>query len=209
MATRFYLPSSGAASISPAFSTWTTTVGADRINMYTTKTNTAITAKARTYGGASGDHALLRQYISPPIAAQTISGTAAGVGAVQESNTLANVFTYWLLRVFSGDGLTLRGSTTGSADGTEWPGTWASRYHSYSLTSVTAQGGDVLVLEVGFRKDSSTSYTMEFEFGDNDPDDHPASDGDTAVKNPWFEMSMDVVFQGTTSNQLMMTGAGT
>jgi len=70
---RFYLPSSGTAPISPAYdSAWEHTTHAARLPTYSTKQGTPITEGWSGQDGQTND-ALFRQFVSPPLAAQTIS----------------------------------------------------------------------------------------------------------------------------------------
>ncbi len=75
MPTRFYLPSTGAAAVSPSYAAWADTGQAgSRLKAVTTKISSAM-AGVYVASVAGGERTLIRQYVSDPIPAQTITGT--------------------------------------------------------------------------------------------------------------------------------------
>lgn len=213
MATRFYLPSATVSQVNPPFeSGYTNTASALRRKMVTTKLGEAFgTQSILTSAGATGETHLFRQYVSAPLDAQTISGTATGQIRCAESNGLANAFLGCLCKVVSNDGQTLRGSLFGGtvpnlashelAVGTltNRPMTDSSESVPMTLTSVDAQAGDRLVLELFVVEvTSNTTYSLDLEFGDASSTDLAGS-GDlteTTQNNPWLEFSQNLTFQG-------------
>src|SRR3954465_3147954 len=114
MSTLFYLPSTGAAPVSPAFGgagTWGLTTGADRIAMVTARINSAMTSKTATDNSATNNiDCLARQYVSAPIVGdQRIEGTLLGQIRVSESSASANAHVQIKVFVVSGDGTLVRG----------------------------------------------------------------------------------------------------
>lgn len=221
MATRFYLPWTGTtdnAPVSPAFSTeWTITSSAERVMMYTTKTNTALTSDSP---GVSSERRLYKQYVSLPMAAGNsfASGTINYSTSIRcnQSSTAANSFICFFVHIYSEDGATLRDAFGAmSYDGTEMLTTAIqSRYHTTTSTGIsyTTVDGDRLVFEIGYDRSpwDGLSYTTTFNFGDNAAADLDAADADTGADNPWFEVSNNIVFKTDgVPNQLMMTGCGT
>lgn len=125
-------------------------------------------ASGESSAGSPAD-VLIAQYISDPIPAQTISGTIKGLLRTQESTFMA-ARSQLLVKVVSGDGTVVRGVlyagdlTTSAPNATdEWVqasygGRWFLRNiltsagtAPVSLTSVNAQSGDRIVLEIGAR----------------------------------------------------------
>lgn len=209
MATRFYLPSTGAAAVSPAFDLgWGLSVDADRIAMVRTKANSAFNSKAVAESSAIVTDVLMRQYVSEPVAAQTITGTLKCIARANENSSTADFRSQLLVRVVSGDGLVVRGTLIALDTGalaSEWnlvsfvnrkfPKAYATG--GASVTSVTAQDGDRLVVEIGYRAHNTTaaSRTGTLDFGD------PSATGDlvedetgTTQLCPWVEFSQNLTF---------------
>ena len=70
MATRIYLPLTGAAPITPAFGTWTETTGAARIAGVATRLGSAMTSKTQAHTATAANSTFLsRQYVFGPLAA--------------------------------------------------------------------------------------------------------------------------------------------
>ena len=203
-ATRFYLPSTGIAQVSPAFSaSWNLTTAADRIRMYNAhyRINSAMTAKTATGDNTTPQSILNRQYVSDPIAGQTITGTVKGQLLGNENNVGFDGVSAVLIRVVSNDGATVRGTllalTYPVLAGNEYlVSTDENRYTpvSTALTSVAAQNGDRIVVEVGFYCYSKNSKIGSQTFGDNNASDLPEDQTTQTQNNPWIEFSADIQF---------------
>jgi hypothetical protein len=212
VATRFYFPASTLADVSPAFGTWDGTSQALRRKMVTTKGTSAITAGSiidvPTTGNGQG---LDRQYVSAPIAAQTISGTAKGYLMVREYATGDNVDRIYVRGfVVSNDGTTARGSflcfSTGSPNFPAALGPTAEFISNAThrnkviadgdtLTqNVITQDGDRIVLEIGYSHTSGTSPQASAKWGENAAD-LPENETQTSDGAGWFELSMNIAFQ--------------
>lgn len=210
-ATRFYLPSTGTATISPAFdSAWDDTSSVTSRPASTTRGTSAFAEITDTETSSSNTwDVCLGRYISEPLSAQTISGTVMGIIRARESNTAANARSQMVIRVVSGDGTTVRGTLLAQNNTTtninEWVATTtvtAARNARFpvgsaaaALTSVTAQQGDRIVIEVGGRavNTSTTSYTLGMRFGENAAD---LADNETGVVEgaPWIDFSAGIQF---------------
>lgn len=196
--TRFYLPSTGAAEVTPAFSaSWNLTTSADQLRCTTVKQATTMTNKV-TANSSSVQNILNRQYVSDPIAGQTISGTVNGQVRGRESNNAMNGFSSITIRVVSNDGTTVRGTplaiTTGA---TEYSTAVTNRNTpiSSALTSVNAQNGDRIVIEIGARQmAASTNRNVTQSFGDDSATDLAVDETTTTADNPWVEFSGDIKF---------------
>lgn len=216
MATRFYLPASGTAPASPAFgSLWDLTTSATRCPLVTTPTNTALVmvstdAETSTTNAIDG---LIRQYVSDVLPAGSISGTFSYVIGSVESANGANAFNQIRISVVSGDGSVERGvlyagqtdTVPGGADTPNQEFSTAGHLTRFisgaALSSVTAQSGDRIVVEIGarFANTSATSYTAELHIGDPTAGgDHALSSGVNTSLRPWVEFSQNVFSSGPT-----------
>lgn len=197
MATRFYFPLDTAAPVTPSFDGgWNHTAEAVRRKLEKTKGNSTITIGTRI-GSWFTPPALDRQYISDPISAQTISGTFKMQLMTREYATADNVDQGWLkLYVVNNDGSSITGTllslgnygTTG-----EFISNASHRNKIYadgdSLTSVTSNSGDRLVIEIGFKNSGAgTSPEASAKWGEN-ATDLPENDTQTTNGAGWIEFS--------------------
>lgn len=149
-----------------------------------------------------------QQFVSKPLAAQTISGTVKAIMRCAESNVAADMRSQMVIRVVSGDGGTVRGTLLAhdtSVLSNEWnlttlqnrkfPLNWSGG--GAALTSVVAQAGDRIVVEIGNRahNTSATQYYGYIETGDGATNDCAENETDTLQYNPWIEFSQNLVFQ--------------
>jgi hypothetical protein len=168
------------------------------------------------------------QFISDPLAAQTISGTVKGQTFADQSALGAGFCRSLVIRVLSGDGETERGvllahfpATLTSEfslemDGSDW--TIQNRHYppEVALTPVECQAGDVLVVELGVTcftelLDEVGAYFWAYSQGNGDlPEDETTivnSDPnpfEAAQLDPWIEFSHNISFTGAGT-----TGTGT
>lgn len=199
---RFYLPSTGTPSVSPAFeANWTSTTGAIRTSLVTTRISSSMT----THSTVSVP-SLCRQYVSAPLAAQTISGTVKGQ---IRGNRLGNRATsvHAILKVVSNDGSTVLAvlrafdginNTSYGGYATPSPLTNIKFDRSTTLSSYSCAAGDRLVLELGGRSTASWgsgTYDIEISIGDNSGTDLPENQTETAAYNPWIEFSNAITLQ--------------
>lgn len=215
MATRFYLPTTGAAAVNPAYdASWEDTSQAgSRIKMVTAKIASAFGSITATKNSATNPYDILaRQYVSDPIVAQTITGTLTGQLRCSENFGSADAIAQIVVWVVSNDGTTVRGTlmattpTAGSAPTNEFVTSLTNRpfpnttYGSATLSSVAAQDGDRLVVEVGSQHNNTTNGTRNtaIDFGDNSGTDLAADSSTTTQNNPWVEFSQTIVFQSST-----------
>ncbi|MFC1559854.1 hypothetical protein ACFLZ2_01125 [Candidatus Margulisiibacteriota bacterium] len=205
-ATRFYLPSAGAPEITPAYdATWNYTTDADRVRLARFKTNSAMNdTKATAGSGVDSTSALNRQYISDPIAPQTITGTVQGQVRGLEGGVNDNRVSAVLIRVVSNDGTVVRGTLLNLTypaltAANEYTLTMENRYTpvSTAVNSVTAQSGDRIVIEIGafiYKKNGNSTQG----FGDSAVADLPIDQTTVTQSNPWIEFSQDIMFPGVT-----------
>jgi hypothetical protein len=219
MATRFYLSTAPYTANSPAFSgSWDSTANMVRRKMSATKDLTALANKSAAVGGVSGNFHGYVQFVSPPVdgaynfAASTVTNSIVMRWA--ESDSLANCFMQTFFKIVSEDGTVQRDAAGFNTDATEIALTTLTARTFTATTSLmdyTTVAGDRLVIEVGFQKNSSTSYTITTNYGNDAANDLTISTSDTGADNPWFETELNLGFlsEGAIPNQLMMTGVGT
>lgn len=209
--TRFYLPTSGTTTITPAFdSAWDDTSSVTRRPANTTKGTSAFAEVSDTETSTSNTwDVALGQFISDPLVAQTIAGTVYGVIRAREDNASANARSQMVVRVVSSDGATVRGTLLAQNNTTtninEWvvTTTATSARNAYfpvgstgaAVTPVTVQNGDRIVIEVGGRavNTASTTYTLAMRFGEN-ASDAALNESATTEAAPWIELSYPVEF---------------
>jgi len=208
VATRFYLTSSGAAAVNPAFAGWTNTTGADRLKCVTARISSAFTTKTYSIedtGAPFND--LSRQYVSDPINAGDITGTVKGILAAAEGVTQMTTYPQIVIRVVSNDGSTFRGtlidfnnaavSNEYAISTTVWtsrkfPRNWSGS--GTTVTTVTAQANDRIVIDIGFRQDvnGEGSGVVGHRYGDNNGSDKAEDETGTTDLNAWIEFSQDL-----------------
>ncbi len=206
---RFYFAPSAVPDVSPAQSPlWATAIGWKR-QLLTAVDNVAGGSfqKTKTTTGAPQDLGHF-QFTSPPIKAATISGSFTLAIGGWENDPTMDAFLQATIFVVSNDGLTVRGTlyagqsaTTASATVTdpnaEFDPTAANRSRVLSgvtLSSVTVQEGDRLVVEVGYRSCNSAALSSVVLPLENRSigTDLPATanaNGDVGINRPWIEFS--------------------
>lgn len=205
---RFYLPSEGEVPITPAVDStvWTSAgglgtdffrapLGLDRLG---TPQVDRISESSRCGG----------QWISPPLAAQTLSGTVRGQ-MMGKNHTGSRAWGgVCVIRVIQSDGVTVRGTLfDGSVDPTNmYPMAEGPDPHrneplmiNETLTSVDCEDGDYLVFEFGVIRGASWGSGEQWDFrtGDDLQEDLPivaATVRDEVVRNPWIEFSNPIRF---------------
>ncbi|HEX4611490.1 MAG TPA: hypothetical protein VH092_25070 [Urbifossiella sp.] len=220
MVTRFYLPSTGAADASPGFDAgWEYTAAADRLKCVTTKISSSMTSKTGTEtSSTANEDILVRQYVSDPIGAQTITGTVKGQIRAQESGSSGDQRAQVVIKVVSNDGSTVTGTLLAmdtSALSNEFATTLTNRKFpkgssGASLSSVAANSGDRIVIEIGARKGdaSSTNFVATLSFGDNSGTDLAEDEVTTTANNPWIEFSQTLSFSTGMIGSAAVTEAG-
>jgi len=195
MATRFYLPSTGAAAVSVTpDAAWDATGSAQSaLACVTTRIESAM-ANGSTVSPFTGENWLARQFVSGPIGAGEISGTIKGwirAASTEDSNET----TVLGVRVVSGDGATVRGTllavgeygslgiSTGTPSSTDLA-------NAFTLDAVTAQNGDRIVIELGVSEGAgSEPFGAHYVYGDDSGTDLAESGSNTNPHNPWVEFS--------------------
>ena len=158
---------------------------------------------------------LVMQFVSPALAAQTITGTVAGVFLARENNSAANMQSQFIARVIAPDG-TVRGTlvpASTAALSNEWlvsttSSSWRNaRFpvgsNGTSVTSVAALDGDKIVIEVGFRaiNTNATTFSGFLSYGGGTTNSDLAQN-DTSTQSAgyhfaWMEFSQNLTFLET------------
>ena len=197
MATRFYLPYSGTPSVSPAYnSAWEDTSIVARLNAVTTRISSTMTTVSFSDADATNKDILYRQYVSEPLAAQTIAAQTLkfqirGI----ESGTGNNMYTAISVRTWNGS--TFQNIISGVLrDATELTTSLVNRQYSVTTTAVTIAAGDRIIIEIGQGGDPATnqSHGGGLSIGDNSTTDLGENNTDTAAYNPWVEFANTLSF---------------
>jgi microcompartment protein CcmK/EutM len=215
-ATRFYLPSTGTAAINPAFdAAWNdTSQVVSRPANITKGTSSFVEVTDTEASNSNLWDVCLGRFISEPIAAQTITGTVRGYIRARENVAGVNARSQMVVRVVSNDGSVVRGTlyaqdnrtvnesewvtttTVTAARNARFPTTQAAAAVP-SMTSVTAQDGDRIVIEVGGRAVNTVTtntFTLAMRFGENAADLAENETG-TTEGAPWVEFDSPIQFQ--------------
>ncbi|MBK8465224.1 MAG: proprotein convertase P-domain-containing protein [Chloracidobacterium sp.] len=199
--TRLYLQNVASGVTTTNQGTWGVTAGAPTFVLSRTKSG-AISSRGVQPGSTLTTNVLVYKLVGEPLAAQTIAAasTLDWVIGAQENNSDADMAYRIHAYVVSNDGTTVRGTLLGNNnDGDEWTTTAAGRAPSAakSLSAVTAQTGDRIVIEIGYvaTTPGATNRVGTLWYGGTGATD--LTDGSTAhTTNPgWFEFSQGIAFQ--------------
>ena len=210
MASRLYFSETGTSPITPPAASgtdWGHINAVVRALEWPDPDASALTQTAYTPDAADhlvSGNALWRQYVSDPLAAQTISGTVTAQMQCLEANAGNNLFLTMKILVCSFDGSTTRATLLAVTRATSLEiGTALTNrtFPSTALTSYTCIGGDRLVIEIGagglpVATSGTQGHNFTFRVGG------AASSGDlpvdetttTATYRPWVQFSTDLDF---------------
>lgn len=227
MATRIYTQSSGAVGVTP--STWNF---ANQINPVTVpgtttqNTGSTLTSKTEATGTTSPTARAMGRTVIGPLSAQTISGTIKGQMRGSENNTGANATLAIAVKIVQSGGsdrAVLLAQTASDATNTSWEFATsltnrqfgdAAENASITLTSQNASAGDYLVIEWGFRSQTTTSRNITLRYGNASATDLAENTTETTDNNPWWEFSANLAFQtiveadGASTISTATTGVG-
>jgi len=143
---------------------------------------------------------LFIQFISAPIKAQTIASQIVdSVVMGLETHYTNNLYLTLVIKIMSGDGLTLRGTILAlTHDGTELD--WdilTSRYFSATSTEVIAQEGDRVVVEIGVGGNPSYDHDSSLRFGDptGSTDILEVDNDENTAHCPWVAFTNAITMQ--------------
>ena len=219
MATRFYLPSTGAADISPAFEAeWTENASADRLLAVRTRISSAMADVERALSVSAGTR-LIRQYVSVDSIKACIltTGTIKGTIRVKESATNDNIMQVTCsIRIVDSTGNTFRTPAL-LAKGQWGPSNeWSNSSRiarriadGDSISQVQCYDGDRVVIELGYYVSSGISISGLMVFGDDSGTNLGDNETDTAAYNPFVEYSGTIPFLITLTGAVSGSGSVT
>lgn len=208
MATRFYLHGSiGIPSLpfSSAYAAdWERTDSVTRHFMSLQKGSTIALDGSYEYApvNAGTSDSLVCQYIShAPLVAQTINGTVKGQILGRRNYNDASVQMAVVIKVVSSDGGTVRGTLLSYfpptlTDNLHYGNPFTNAYcpPSQALSSVVAQTGDYLVIEIGGRSFANSGWCDIMPFDRADLSDLPEDNTTTGNYNSWIEFDSTIDF---------------
>jgi hypothetical protein len=173
--------------------------------------------------GVQYDDCLMVQAISPPLAAQTISGTFKGYFRVRSNLASFDGRSQLVIRVVSADGATVRGTLYAGDTGTgtvtqEWPASSSTftnrsfpRSVPASLSSLAISAGDRLVIELGFRIHSASNDQGQLRLGILDPATYPTDLAENETDQGdhgrgWLEFSSAITLAASSAENYRYTG---
>lgn len=210
MATRLYFKLT-TPSVSPAYSPDPPGgfANADRQSLTVTKDGSVMTSKAVTGSNYLGH----RQLVSEPLQnAVTFNSGVTVKLAIRAQSSGTSTFLVVVLKVVSNNGSTLRGYMANPEEMTTNAFATAGltcRYMTFTCSTVNAQAGDRIVLEILHQ--SSNSRTATYSYGCDSATDLPENQTETNAYNPWLQFSNDFTFQSSgaaTPKNLMLLGVG-
>jgi|GEM_PF-133006 len=197
--TKFYLNTNTAASLSPAFNAgWNVTTGASRFVMNVVKDgSTLANAASGNIGGSAVRKALIDQWLSDPLAAQTITGTFTGqVQYLISSITSTTGQGFLYLRVINSDGTIA--TEVGTCTTSNLTTTLTNRtLIALNVGTLNITAGQRICIDLGWNESvgSTTTRTASISEGSSSGTDLPVDNIATTVNNPWVQFSQTLVFQ--------------
>lgn len=184
---------------------WEKTTGALLARLEQRK-QTGFTASSTTIAanGTTGNDTLLGQWISSPLDSnQTITGTFKGQLRMNESSASLDARVQCIVYVIQSDLSTVRG-TSMAMDTSALSHEFNTSLRNitipiggaFTLTSVAAQTGDRIVVEIGFRQHATFSANGVMSTQDSNGTDLPENETTTTANDPWVEFSQNLTFAG-------------
>lgn len=215
MATKFYLPSSGAAALTPAYSAswYAGSASPEKLEATTTKPNSGLVTEALTDADLTDRHYYFGMWVSSKLSAQTIaSQTITGSIRCSEDNAKNNMSLHLIIRVVQSDGTTYRGTLVSfTDDATEAYTSLRSLTFSVVSSELAIQDNDRIVIELGLGGDPQSgggSHNSTMSIGETSAGaDLDASDADMGADNPWVNFANTLTFFTGTYNLYGGTGA--
>lgn len=211
MATRIYLPSSGAAAISPSpHASWDDVSALVRRKAVAdTPSGTAMTTFEFLDNDTNDRDCIAYQWVLGPLAAQTIASgqTVEFQIRAQEGGVNNNMVATWVIRIIAPDGTTVRGTPVAfGRDGLEFATAGlVNRRHTATSAAVSVTAGDYMVIEVGAGGNPGipsggafgAGHDYRLRVGDAAASDLAEDDTDTDDDNPWIEFPNTITFAST------------
>lgn len=178
--------------------------------MYTTKQSTAIASLTLAVNNSTATAStLFVSYISPALAAQTISGTFAAQALFSIANaTGATTIPRFAVFVINSAGTVVATLLAATTNATTLTTTLTNRSipPATTITSYTCADGDRIMVEIGIvRTAGTTARNGSIQFGDNQASDVAVNNTATGTTaNSWAEFSGNLTFYTPIGNPMMM-----
>lgn len=217
MATRFYYGQNLPPEVSPtAASAWDVTTSAFFGNLNTPYFNDGGASNTRPGTGSANTNRLMSVHTSKPLAAQIISGTVKGQSRCNETNATDNYWPQMRIFVVNNLGTAVRGvlmELHSNAISSEFATSLTNRkfplaaLSPVTLTSVVVNAGDRLVVERGWRQDTTSVANGVISFRSTSATDLAEDESTTTANNDWVEFSADIQFYRPSSGaSVLMAG---
>jgi hypothetical protein len=151
--------------------------------------------------GSSATNDLYLQYISFPLAPQTLAGTVMGVFRTSETVIADDRCAQFRAYVVDPTGRSVKGvlyEMDNSALSSEANTSLQNRFHPrggvQTISSLAVTKGDRLIVEIGVRNFSGNANTYTFNTMSNQAVDLAANETDVAAGNSWVEFSQTIQF---------------
>ncbi len=207
MSTRIYLPSSGTPDVTPSTWNFPNQINPLSLKAVTTKINSAQTTKLEATGTTSPTFRAMFRWVIGPLKTQNVAGTVNLVMQAMESNAGANATLAVAVKIIKPDGTdraallaytasdlinnaTYEIPTTALGNRRAWN---ASETRPVPLTAQDATAGDYLVIEVGFRSETTTSRNISIRYGDTTTADLADADSGANDYAPWIDFSQTLL----------------
>ena len=199
---RFYLPSTGAAAVSPAYYAMDYPC-TTRLAAVTTKITSALTAFGQVSYGNTGvaKTAGIMQYVSAAQSARewTTADSIKCQGRCLATSNFTTAYLYLVIRVVSNDGGTFRGTLYAGVSPTDWSEAWpgvnrsiagGAGSHVHVQNSVKGQANDRIVMDIGLQGNQNSGWDNSvIYFGDAVSTDLPENETATDDYNAWIEFT--------------------
>jgi len=200
--TRYYLNTGTTSPVSPAANAgWNVTTGAIRYQMSEVKDGSTLANNtSAAVGAVAVRKVLIDQWVSLPLAAQTITGTLTGQIRYDISSTTSTTgqgFCY--LRIISNDGTSIV-TEVGTMTTTNLSTTTTNRtLISLNVGTLNINAGERICIDIGWNYSvgTNTARTAFISTGSSSGTDLPADNTATAANDPWLEFSDNITLQGT------------
>ena len=196
--TRFYLNLGTASPLTPTFNAgWNVTTGTSRFVMSPTKDGSAIASKtSSTINGIAAGKCLIDQWVSDPLATQTINGTFTGQVRFNLSSAASATGQGFLyLRVINPDGSIA--TEVGNNTTTNLTTTLTNRtLISLPIVGLSITSGQRICIELGWNYNiiAAVSRTATMSRGSSSGADLTVDNFTTTANNPWVQFSQTLLF---------------
>ena len=213
MATRIYLPYDTTPQVTPSTWNFAAQTGTTyTYRAYQTKQETTMTTLTQPTGTTSPIYRGMVRYVIGTLQAVQISGTVNLCLRARESNAGANATVGIAVKIITpagADRSVLLAYTASDLINTvpyELTTTLeshrafdASEGRPITLTAQTPTAGDYLVIEIGFRSQTSVTRNIEFRVGDTGSTDLTDGDGETNDYPGWCDFSQTLSWEASTA----------